>query len=86
LSLQKKAASDGFPLPDEVAEDLANMFKPSEFTEVLKQLRKLTPQGEKVSRETARRVVDERFKPVEPIEDTYPEWVLRRKTASKSIQ
>ena len=86
LSLQKKAASGGFPLPNHVAEDLANMFKPSEFAKVLEQMRKLTPRGEKVSRETARRVVDEHSKPVESIEDTYPVWVLRPKTASKSVQ
>ena len=86
LSLQKQAAGKGFSLRDDVAEDLANMFKPSEFAKVLEQLRKLTPRGEKVSRETARRVVDEHSKPVETIEDTYPGWLLRPKTASKFVQ
>jgi hypothetical protein len=75
LSLQKQAASNGFrgfPLPDDVAGDLASVFKSNQFANVLKRLRILTPQGESVSRQIARRVVNEHFKPVEPFEDRYP--------------
>jgi hypothetical protein len=70
LSLQKQAAGKGFPLSDDVARDLANVFKSDQFASVLSQLKILTP---KVSLETAaQRVMSEHFKPVEPIEDNYP--------------